>query len=523
MIDEVVLWNIRKMDGERDSVVELKDSESRERAEARLRELDSKWGYDLGKAGSYLNRYEYDDYLFCANLLQDVAGIHKKIYFDPYNGHWIKGCYDIPYCHFMFEEKGVFRKTPDGTIEIDDAALNVGVKEPNSNGSHIIFFNYYWLQQYILFLQTVFDDNEELIINNALGLKSEYAQREGLLDLSERAEKDDYLQQAQMIRLYAQSVRDGEEAKVPVIVKMDIGNEHVDTLALIDESRDVLQIHLKKSIYLTSGFNSFFDERRTLISEIFVSSLKMILGHEVAHVARGHWNLRIHDTEFSLKREVMLNCEINADWTSAQWLINELLYDTIDGNPHSNQLAYTYERFEYLIAIRIFSAYLALSWGYHDERRSWTAQTMEEFRAKLDATHPIFHIRTACLLDHLRNHLKHMKNECAKNDNDGYCLYLADGRKVDGALYTNAWNNAMDMVFSYEAACRECWGPDRRDTLEKLRESAKVGLQSSPEDMSDIPFMIVSLESSQEELNIIESWWKPTLEKLREHGMPFPM
>ena len=520
MIDEVVIWNVAKMDEERETVIEIKNYDSKEKAVDRLQALDAKWGFDLGKSYSYLNRYENDDYLFCADLLQDVAEIHRKIYFDPSKGQWIRGCYDIPYCHFMFEEKGAYRKTAKGTIEVDDAALNMGVKEPTDNGSHIIYFNYYWLRQYVLFLQTVFDDNEELIIENARGMESEYATREGLLDLAERAEKDGYLQQAQLIRQYAQSVREGDVVAVPAIVKMDIGEEHIDTLAFIDERRNVLQFHLKKSIYLTSGFHSFFSERRELISEVFISSLKMILGHEIAHVARGHWNLRVQEPEFSLKREVMLNCEINADWTSAKWLINELLYDTIDGDPHSNQLAYTYDRFEYLISIRIFSAYLALSWGYHDERRSWTPQTMEEFRENLDATHPIFHIRTACLLSHLKSHLEHMKETCANEE--GY-LCLADGKKVDGALYVNAWNNAMNMIFSYEASCRECWGPDDRETLEKLRESARISLRSSPEDMCDIPFMIVFLESTQEELNKIESWWKPTLEKLRKYGMPFPM
>ena len=523
MIEDVVIWNVAKMDGERDAVIEVTNLESREKAKCRLKELDSKWGYDLGKSFSYLNRYENDDYLFCADLLQDVAEIHRKIYFDTNNSRWIRGCSDIPYCHFKFEEKGAFRKNIDGEIEVDDAALNMGVKAPRENGTHTIFFNYYWLRQYVLFLQTVFDDNEELLMQSAMGMKSEYAYKEGMLDLAERAKKAGYLQQAELIKQYAQSVRDGDTAKVPVIVKLNHDGEQIDTLAFIDESKNVLQFHLKKSIYLTSGFHSFFSERKTLISEIFISSLKMILGHEIAHVARGHWNLRIHEPEFSLKREVMLNCEINADWTSAKWLINELLYDTMDGNLHSNQLAYTYERFEYLIAIRIFSAYLALSWGYHDERRSWTVQTMEEFRTKLDAKHPIFHIRTACLLEHLREHLEHMKDSCLKHGNDGNYFYLADGRKVDGALYTNAWNNAMDMVFSYEAACRECWGPDSRDTIVKLRESARVSLQSSPENMCDIPFMIVFLESTQEELNKIESWWKPTLEKLREYGMPFPM
>ena len=70
---------------------------------------------------------------------------------------------------------------------------------------------------------------------------------------------------------------------------------------------------MKKTIYNTSGFADLFERRVELVSELFQSSIKMILAHETAHVARGHWTLRMKEPEYSQTRNVMMNCEINAD------------------------------------------------------------------------------------------------------------------------------------------------------------------------------------------------------------------
>ena len=50
------------------------------------------------------------------------------------------------------------------------------------------------------------------------------------------------------------------------------------------------------------SFVDLFDRRVELVSDLFIASIKMILAHETAHVARGHWNLRIKEPEYSQMR-----------------------------------------------------------------------------------------------------------------------------------------------------------------------------------------------------------------------------
>ena len=127
------------------------------------------------------------------------------------------------------------------------------------------------------------------------------------------------------------------------------------------------RIPMKKTIYNTSGFADLFERRVELVSELFQSSIKMILAHETAHVARGHWNLRVKEPEYSQTRNVMMNCEINADWTAALWMINELLYDTVADDPQFPVLAYKSKDLIYLWSVRILATYISLSWIERNE------------------------------------------------------------------------------------------------------------------------------------------------------------
>ena len=63
------------------------------------------------------------------------------------------------------------------------------------------------------------------------------------------------------------------------------------------------RIPMKKTIYNTSGFADLFERRVELVSELFQSSIKMILAHETAHVARGHWTLRMKEPEYSTNKK----------------------------------------------------------------------------------------------------------------------------------------------------------------------------------------------------------------------------
>ncbi|MCD8014909.1 MAG: hypothetical protein LUG99_17385 [Lachnospiraceae bacterium] len=243
------------------------------------------------------------------------------------------------------------------------------------------------------------------------------------------------------------------------------------------------------------------------------------MAHETAHVARGHWNLRINEPEYSFERNVVMNCEIQADSTAVKWLINELLYDTIDGNPHSPVLAYTKKRLIYLWSIRIFSAYLSLSWGYREEERIWTVQTIENFRANKGLTHPIYQFRVFCLLNHAQYHLYHMAHSVDKE----HPLWTADHYKVDEQIYKEVWRRRLDMVYSFEASFYIDWKEDERTTEQKIEDALHIKKYCHPDTAEEVPFMIGYMEEARAELEEYESQWPEIFDKLKKYGMYFVM
>lgn len=54
--------------------------EERNQLKKSIRDLDSKYGFIPNK-DCYANSYENDDYLFVADMLQDIRELHRKIYF----------------------------------------------------------------------------------------------------------------------------------------------------------------------------------------------------------------------------------------------------------------------------------------------------------------------------------------------------------------------------------------------------------------------------------------------------------
>lgn len=532
MIEYIRIWS-PEIALERGSMFELPMGEKK-KAVKRLKEVDKKWGYDCEKQYHYLNNYDNDDYIFLADLLQDMCNIHKLIYFDPYRQEWIRGCSPIPYIHFEFIEQDVRKrdkngellKDTDGKFIPDDTKLNIGVKAPSFNGTHKLVFNYYWLGQYLKFLRNIFDDNEELIVSpdtetEIKKMKPIYGTKEDVLLLADNMGENGLKQQAEFLRIYAASSLEKTKIQIPVliIIEEDGVQKHIGW-GIIDERRNAVILDIKKSIYNTSGFVGFFHERNKLIKDIFISSIAMILGHEVAHVARGHWNLRIKKPEYSKKRNVMMNCEINADWTSMKWLLNELLYKTINKDPMNPTLAYTREELIYLWSVRIFAVYLALSWGYREEDRIWTTQTVEKFKEDRKATHPIYQFRVACVLNHAQEHITHMGNQCEKPD---HALFTSDGIRLDRTLFQEVWDNSLNMIQSFEVGLRTSWGKDSRTTLRKLNESLYVERRTQAEDIHKVPFMIAYQEQAQEEVRGIEKEWPVIKEQLRQSGMYFPL
>lgn len=521
MFERLIIWGPQVADEQR-PLVELCEKD-RDYLAKELERLDNLWGVPLNNTTS-MNSYQNDDYLFVAGLLQEVRDIHKKIFYDASSSKWVRGHSEIPYIHLDFVERSALRIDEFGNIVPDDKKLNMRVKAPLPNGTYQLEFDYYWLKQYLKFLQTIFDANEEVIFelpDATPRCTPQYKTRSELLSMARDIERIGLKEQAIVLRLYANSGINPEKLAEPsFIILNEAGKEKMNIWGFFDENGSSIRIPMKKTIYNTSGFADLFEQRVELVSELFLCSTKMILAHETAHVARGHWNLRMKEPEYSQTRNVMMNCEINADWTAALWMLNELLYDTLTKDPQFNILAYKRKDLIYLWAVRILAIYISLSWTERNEDRVWTEKTVSDYVKNTSATHPIYQFRLFCTLNRIKKHLDHMAK---KNKEDGYVLRTADNTPLDETLFMQVWERACDMIFSFEYAFRACWNTDERTSLEKLREGLYIEEKASPESDSEVPFFMCYMDDARKELEDYERQWPEILAKLREYGMNFLM
>ena len=509
-----------KVTDEHETVAQLSEADHMFWAKE-LEKLDNRWGISLDKASS-MNSYQNDDYLLVSGLLQKIREIHKKIYYDTCHSKWIRGNSEIPYIHLDFVEKPAIQIDEFGHYIPDDKKLNMGVKAPLFNGTYRLEFNYYWLKQYLKFLQTIFDSNEEIVVelsDDVPRRAPQYKTRLELLSIVDDIEKIGLGKQAEALRVYANSGINPEKILEPCLTFFsETGEQKEITWGVFGEDGHSFRIPMKKTIFNTSGFANLFEQRVELVSELFLSSIKMILAHETAHVARGHWNLRINEPQYSQTRNVMMNCEINADWTAAFWIINELLYDTINGDPHFPILAYKRKDLIYLWSVRILAIYISLSWSERNEDRVWTEDTIEEFIRKSSATHPIYQFRLFCTLNHIKEHLDYKAAQCKKS---GYVLKTVDNIPLDEKLFKQVWEQACDMIFSFEYAFRACWNTDERTNLEKIRDGLYIVAKATPKNDKEVPFLMGYMELAQKELKNYERQWPEILEKLNKYGMYF--
>lgn len=516
--------NCSKKAKELGAVFEIKNSEQKEQLSKYIRELDERCGFKL-EEGDCLNNYNNDDYIMLSYLINSIRDIHKKTYYDPINHCWLNGNREIPYIHLTFVQEPCFELDNEGNPIIDDEgnyitndrALNIGVKPPRDNGTHIIKFNHYWLIQYIDFLQKIFDDNEELITtlpsDFSKTFQNEYVSKEELYKMAADIETCGAVSQANLLRIYAEGAYDKRRIKKPFLTFFEDNNGQQKTVvwAFYDEKRNVFSIPLKKGIYNTSGFAHLFHERNQFVMDLFTKTIKFILGHEIAHVARGHWLLRKNEPKFSMQRNVKMNCELNADWTSSHWLLDDLLFHTASGHPQDLKLAYSKDRLEYQWSLCIFSMYLSLSWVYRDSRE-WTDETITLFRQDMNADHPIYHFRLYNSLFKMKNHID---NDYINKKHD-YAIKSIDGYELK-EIAKNVWENAYDMILSFEAAFRISWDKDERDSLQKMKDSLIVHNSGIIENERKIPFMMAYMEQSQKELAEYEILWKVIYEKLKKY------
>ena len=91
-----------------------------------------------------------------------------------------------------------------GNLIFDDKQLNMGEKSPLPNGTYRLEFDYYWLKQYLIFLQTIFDSNEEIAVNfpNDVPWNTpQYKTRSEILSMARDIERFGLRKQANALRL----------------------------------------------------------------------------------------------------------------------------------------------------------------------------------------------------------------------------------------------------------------------------------------------------------------------------------
>lgn len=523
MIENVLIWGPQEIE-KRSAVIQL-SQEERNRVAKKIKQLDIRWGIDLNKTCRE-NSYENDDYLFVSDLLNDIRELHKKIYYNPRKKKWTRGHRRIPYIHLDFVNRPAVKVNEWGELVPDDKKLNMGVCPPHRNGTHTLWFDYYWLKRYIIFLQTIFDSNEEEVFSLPpdANVKNEveYKTKAEIIEIAKDLRLKGLKQQAESLMIYANSFLNCDRIKMPCLTFLQIeGEKQVVTWGFYDEKTESFKVPMKKTIYNTSGFAHLFEERNALVTDLFIDSLKMVLAHETAHVARGHWLLRKNELEYSKQRNVMMNCEINADWTAAIWLINELLYDTLDGDPQSNVLAYTGDTFIHIMSVRVLAIYLSLSWmQQEDDDRLWSAEKLKEFVEKDEATHPIYQFRLFCVLNHIKDHFEHIARQ---NQKGGYAITTADGKALNKKMFDEIWRRSCDMIFSFEYSFKACWNEDERAALKRIEDSLYITQNAKPCENERVPFFMCYMQRARDELAEYEKQWPEILGKLRKNGMFFKM
>ena len=528
---------------ENNTIVGL-DQNEKEHLKSILQKEDAKWGFHLERKYHFLNQYDNDDYVYVASLLRQVRGLHHLIYFNPFEKKWSAGYSEIPYMHLRFTENARYKLDEngrpvfgdDGLPVVDPKSFRIGVRPPCFNGSHILEFNHYWLQQYIRFLQKIFDDNEELVFEvpekvicadgierKVEDISVEYTTKEELLkDIEHFRKQREFAKVLPALEVYANTIIDGTKVQKPALFcwKKSPIEKTVKIMGwiLFDEQRKIFSVDMKKKIYNTSGFAKKFKERNVLISEIFCNSLQMILAHETAHVANGHWNLRMKENQYSMQKDVMMVCELNADHTAIMWLLNELLFE--EGKPESPFLAYKKSDLIHLWSIRIFSAYLALSWGYQDDERIWSAQTLEDFQRNHGATHPPYQFRVYNLLNEAFFHIEHIckESEMSMTTTGMLPLCTIDGHRLDSEVSAAVKKEVLNLVYSFEASFKESYATDVRDTEQKLDESLVVEKESRPKTAKEVPFLFAYMDKAKQELKRIEAKWPEVRGKLETVG-----
>ena len=133
-------------------VIQITDPVEKENIKHRIIQEDKIWN---AKIAAYpdQNSYDNDDYLFIADLIQDIRQLHRRMHCPKFIGHWIQGHSDIPGIHLFFTSNRASMFDIFGNETPHDEFLNMGIEKKSDAGYHRLKVDYPWLRRYIIFLQ----------------------------------------------------------------------------------------------------------------------------------------------------------------------------------------------------------------------------------------------------------------------------------------------------------------------------------------------------------------------------------
>ena len=447
-----------------------------------------------------------DDYLFINSLVLRADTAYSRINYDPMHNQLDEGCSKLPFIYLHFTEGGDLEYSPGGKKVPKDKSLEV--KAYKTTDKYVLSFNRYMLYRVFEFLKRVFDDNEELTLSIPAEKGNTFAS----------LEKGDALVAAAQLRMcglekeakeymqYIFSREEGGYISPPIMQIYNIGDgknkRQVHAMSVYDPTQDKITTQLRKLIYLTSGFNRWFYRRNELVSRLFVAVFEFIVFHETAHVANGHCDL---PKSYGDQKEVSVCAEANADDTAIRWWIADLVFDTEDGTLEGRRLSRTKEELFEEIEIRVLGAYIALSWVFRDEERTWSGKTLDDFIQNEKARHPIYQFRTFNTINRAMNLLA------------GYLpsgelepLLTLDNMLIDEEMVAEITKGTLDLLTSFEAYFVETYR-DSRSTEQKLADTLQFEKKSQPVAVEKIPFLMPVYfdRAAKESKEILEFW--PTL------------
>ncbi len=504
-----------------ESLIEFSD-ESRQILQDYIKREENAHGFDLSRNGSYINCYDFDEYLYIASIVQSICNQYTSRYYNARTGEWIRGASPLPYIHVELVESNALN--PDGTVNAKKLILQVC--PPDERGNYTIQFDRYYLFQYIQYLQLLFDKNAEEVIplTGQLAALGERFRREGKISKGAFLEKiRDYTEPVRTIYADVAEAMEEDETMYFPIVRFDAdpetGREVFGGLIFYDEARGVLTTPLKKQIFSTQGFFKFFSRRNMLIQELFEKTMYMLLAHEVAHVANGHFLLQAQDLAYVRNKDVAVCMEQNADDTAIRWLIGQTIYETVDGDPISPVLRFTEKELVQEWVMLIFAAYLGLSWIYRDGERIWDAGTLDQYMQDTDTRHPIYQFRTYNVVNrgiNLVYELVKINDQAEAAGISATCT--ADGVPLNRQMAQAAYRQLMDMLDSFEYAIAETYHETR--SMEQIRrESWQVERQSRPDSPQALPFLMpLFFPEAGEQAEQIRRRWPQVRQRLLDAG-----